>query len=485
MFRKLLTLLSDSLIYGIHGTLRRLINLLLLPLLMRYLSIADFGVVFMLAIVAALFVPLANLGMTNAIYRYFNHSHSPQAQAQVLVTALASVIVTTLFLLVMSQLLAEQISLVMIGDKAATPLVRLTLVGATASSICAVFSVALRAARRAKSVAFLNVLRIIVSAGTSLILVIGVDMGVRGMVIGTLVADFVAVIAHLPFVYKDLRARANWQLWRTMLSYGAPFTPYQLQAFAVELLGIYLIRKFLGLEAAGLYGIAVRFATPISLVVNAVEASWTPYKFQIHAQDENPQAFFQSAFVYYMAGLTYLWVGISMWGPELMRWVTPPEFHSAALMIWATALIPAAHGVYYMSGTGFELGSNTRSMPLVSFLGLVTLLTGSFILIEPLGPLGAAVSTSLGWLAMSVTIYILSQRRFPIAYDWATIGAFMALAASFVIASYSIQTQPLAVRLAIITLLSVLFPILCILVLLRSRQERGRVQHLLTKLRLA
>jgi O-antigen/teichoic acid export membrane protein len=485
MFRKLASLLSDSVIYGLSGSLSRLVGLLMMWPLTHYLTRADFGVVFMLSIVGMLFVPLASLGMTNALFRRFNESKDPAARSRVLSTGLFSVACTSLILLFVSLLLAEPISQAIVGDVSSANLVRLTLVGAAATTIGSVFFVALRAARRVKTAALINVFKVVVSACATLTLVIGADLGVRGVVLGGLLAEFVTTFAQLAFTLKDFRSTVDWQLWKGMLAYGLPFTPHQLQAVALELFGIYMVRQMLGIEAAGLYGIANRFASPVSLVVNSIQASWVPYKFHIHADDSDPKAFFQSAFVYYVAGLSYLWVGVALWGPEVVRLMTAPNFHSAAWIVWATALVPVAHGLYFMSSTGIELGNNTRSMPLVSLLGLITVVASSFVLIEPLGALGAALSTSLAWFAMAVTIYFLSQRQFPIAYDWPTIGICMALAVSFVIASHPIQSQPLAVRLTLITLLSVVFPILCTLVLLRSRNERGRIQHLLTKLRLA
>jgi len=485
VFRKLVALLSDSVIYGLSGSLSRLIGLLLLPFLTEYISVAEFGVVFMLSIVGMVFAPLANLGMTNAIFRRFNESKDPTDRARILSTGLASVTCTSLMMLVATLWLAGPISRITVGDESSARLVQWTLLGAAAGSISSVFTVALRAARRVKTAASMNLLKVAVTAGVTLALVIGADLGVLGMVLGGVIGEAITAAAQLALAFRDFRANIDWQLWKSMVSYGLPFTPHQLQAVALDLFGIYVVREMLGLEAAGLYGIAARFAAPVSLVVSSVQASWVPYKFQIHAEDSKPKAFFQSALVYYVAGLAYLWVGVSLWGPEILRLMTTSAFHNAAWIVWATSLVPAAQGLYFMSSTGLELGNNTRSMPIVSFFGLVTVVVAAFVLVAPLGALGAALATSLGWFVMAATIYALSQRQFPIAYDWATIGACIALAASLVIADISIQTQPLVVRLLLITLLSLLYPAFCTLILLRSRDERERMQLLLAKLRLA
>ena len=74
MFRKLISLLSDTLTYGTSSLIGQVLNFLLLPLYTRYLGVTDFGVIGMLIVVMMLFGPLANLGMTNAIFRRYSLS---------------------------------------------------------------------------------------------------------------------------------------------------------------------------------------------------------------------------------------------------------------------------------------------------------------------------------------------------------------------------------------------------------------------------
>jgi O-antigen/teichoic acid export membrane protein len=72
-----------------------------------------------------------------------------------------------------------------------------------------------------------------------------------------------------------------------MGSYGLPFVPHQLQAVGMELFGMYMVGHMLGLKAAGIYGIALRLASPVMFVVGSIQASWVPYKFHVHAEDPN------------------------------------------------------------------------------------------------------------------------------------------------------------------------------------------------------
>jgi O-antigen/teichoic acid export membrane protein len=482
MLKKLLDLLSDAAVYGISSMLTRLVGLLLLPILTQYLTRQEYGVLMMLGIVSSLFLPLGNLGMTNAIFRRFNLEKDPRARGGVLSTGLLSVAISSLALLGVALASAPYVSRI-IGGECTPDMVRLSLLGAAATTVGMIPFVTLRAARRVKTAAAVNVAKVVVSMLVTIWLVAAQGQGIRGVLIGTLVGEVALGVVLLGLTLRSLRAAAELATWKRMASYGLPFVPHQLQAVGLNLFGMYVVGQMLGLGAAGLYGIATRFASPITFIVGAIQQSWVPYKFQIHAEEANPRLFFQSTFTYYVAGLSYLWVGVALWGPDTVRLITRAEFHGAAYLMWAVALIPVAQGLYFMSSTGFELSDNTRPMPLVSVVGLLIVVATSFTLIPLTGAMGAAWATSLGWLAMAVVMYWLAQRRYAISYDWPTIGWFAATASLFVAGGNMAQSMSLLPRLSVIILLSLTYPFSALFLLLRSRDERDRMLHLLAKFR--
>ena len=60
-------LAGASLIYGLGGILSRMVSLLLLPLLTRYLTPADYGVIAMLAVMSNLLLGAVTLGTGNSL----------------------------------------------------------------------------------------------------------------------------------------------------------------------------------------------------------------------------------------------------------------------------------------------------------------------------------------------------------------------------------------------------------------------------------
>lgn len=474
---KLTDLLSDAAVYGLSSMLGQVAGFLLLPLYTEYLDPRQYGVIGMLAVVTMLFGPMANLGMTNAIFRRFNQCTDDTARRAVLGTGLTSVIGSSLALLVLSVFAAGPIAEFVVGDASTTNLVRLSLLGAAFAAVGAVPRIILRAARKARIGAALNLANVVFAILPTIWFVVIQGEGVRGVVLGTLTGEVISGTLAFVATWGMFDLGIDRDSWRQMLAYGLPFVPHHVQAVGLALFGQYMVREMLGLSEAGLYNMATRFAVPVSFVVSAVQTSWVAYKFQVSAQDENPQSFFRSTFTYYVAGMSYLWVGVCLWGPEMVRLMTTDGFHDAAYLVWAVSLIPLAQGMYFMLGTGIELGDRTGQYPLVSLAGLITVVVGAFALVGSLGALGAALATALGWLVMAGVIYNLSQRRFAIAYDWATIAGLVVAAAVCSAIAYVDQSAPLAGRLLIAVGLSLMYPLLVFLLLTRSQVERQRVLH--------
>jgi O-antigen/teichoic acid export membrane protein len=478
MLKKLLALLGDALIYGLGGVLGQLIGFLLLPLYTARLSPADYGQLAMLAIVAALFPTLAYLGMRGAIFRYFSLTKDENERATALGLGFSVVGLATLALLIPSLLASDMLGRALFGEPGHARLLQFALLSAAANSIGDVPLIVLRAARRPKTTTSMNIAKTLLSIALTIWLVVGLQRGVWGVVTAALVMDVAFMLVQIFVTRSYYRFAPNFALLRRMLSYGLPFLPYRLLVMGTAYFSTYMVRRLMGLDDAGLYSLAMRFAVPITVIVGALSQAWLPYRFKIFAEDANPAVFFRTTLTYYVATIGYLWIGVCLWGPEAIRLLTNPRFHAAALIIPAIAFIPVMEGLYQMVNTGMEVGEDTRALPFVSLGGFCAVAAGTTLLIPRFGAIGAALATMLGWVAMTIVIYVLAQRRFHIQYDWATLTAMGGLAATSCACAVLAQRFAISYRLSFALLVSIGYPLATFVILLRSPIEHERMQIL-------
>ena len=482
MLARMLGFLSDVAVYGVTGLLGQIVGFLLLPLYTRVLDPKDYGIIGMLTIVTMLFGPFATLGMTTAIYRRLNQTKDEAAARVVLGTGLISVILASLGSLAICLVFADWIAKDFVGDESTTTLVQLTVFSATLAQIAQVSIATLRARRKVKTTSALTLGSLVFSITTTIVLVAYLRMGVMGWVLGSLASDALYLVAALGCTWRSFDLRINPAVWKSMLSYGLPLVPHRLQAVALGQFSQFMVREMMGLDEAGIYGVAGRFALPVGLAVNVIQEAWIPYKFQVHSQESDPRPFFRSMFTYYFVAISYLWVGVSLWSFDVVRLMTHnPAFHAAAYLVPMLALLRAVQGIYFMLSTGVELSDRTGAYPLISLAGLATVVAGAYVLVQPLGSLGAALANVLCWLVMAGVVYVLAQRRLTISYDWPIIGCFILLSAGCVGGGYATQNLPLAARLSYNVVVSLAYPVLAVLVLTHSATERERMHLLLAK----
>ncbi len=483
--RKIFGLLSDAAVYGTSSVLSQALALFLLPILSDYLTPEDFGLVAMLTVLTTLFVPLANLGMSNSIFRRFSTCRDDAERTNVLTIGLVSIVIASVSLCVLGMFWSGWLSSLLTGSPDYRRLVNWSLLSATFNSIGVVGIVVLRADRRVKSIAVLNIVKLLVSAAATLFFLFAEGMKAEGIILGTLAGDAVGMVASFGVTFRRFKLTIHdSSMIRPMLSYGLPFLPTQLQTLGLTLLGQYIIRAFLGLDAAGLYNVAFKLAVPLAFVVDSVHKAWVPYKFHIYAHDENPKYFFRTVVTYYSAGITYLWLGVCVWGPEALRLLTNPSFHAAAPLVPFIASIALARGIRFMVCTGMELGEDMRALPVASFLGLIATTIGCAVMIPLFGIPGAALATTLAWVVMAAVLFVVSQKVFPISYDWPVVSAMLVISCVLVAIDCAAQyALDWPARVALATAFSLLYPVVALAILFRSATERARMTLLLSKIR--
>jgi O-antigen/teichoic acid export membrane protein len=483
MWRKLLSFASDVTFYGLGTVIGQIVSFLMLPLYTRYLSPVDYGVLAMLSVASMLFLAIAPFGVGEALFRRFNRSKEITDQERSFSTAVLSVFATTSALVIVGFLAKYQLAELLTGDSAYSLLVFGTLLSAAISAMSELARSLLRIQRRVKTLALCNVAKTAVSIGLTATLIVGFEFKAGGYVIGTLAAESRFFLVHGSLVRKHFRPIFDVQEWKAMLNYGLPIVPHRCLGYLTIVTGQYLVRTGLGLEEAGIYDIAMKFSLPLGVVINAIQSAWVPYKFEVHANEKDPEQLFRSVFTYYIALVSALWVFSALWLPDILKLMTTLPFHGAATILPIVLLSRLMTGVYFMLGSGIELTDNTKPMSLVSAAGFLSVLGFSLLLIPPLGAGGAAYASCLSWGVMSIVAFRIAQSRIRIAYEWRAAISIFVVGAIVIVAASSARELAFMIRIPLLAGLSVTFLLVAAQILLSLSVEGPRIRRRIQLLR--
>ena len=483
IFRRQVELLKDALAYGTSSIVQKLIGFLLIPLYTRHLEPSDYGILAMLMVMQASVEAFVLLGQKSAVFRRVGLAQSDDERSTALTMGLVLVTSSGITAFILGQIFARELCDFFVGEEHDVNLVRISLCISFLNVLSEIPRIALQANRRAKLAATLTAVQAFATMIMAVLFVVVFGLGVWGILWASVAALIPICITYLVTVGRIYGYRWDKTITGELVQYGLPFVPHRIQMMLFAMFGEYLVRNKLGLDEVGLYNMAKKFALPLAALVKAITSAWWGYKFHIFKNEKDPGEAISSVTTYTMAGLTYIWVGVSLWAPEVLFLFTPEKFHGAAPLIPALALYFLFTGLYQMLTSGIELGDNARPILLVGFTGLVVVVPTSLYTVSFAGASGVAWSLCVAQLALTFTGYKIAQSRFKIQYAWRLNFFVFLVGVLLVVVGRYYSYLDLVPRLTTIVALSFAFPVFVLIMLARSPSERAQISKMLNFVR--
>jgi O-antigen/teichoic acid export membrane protein len=285
----------------------------------------------------------------------------------------------------------------------------------------------LRAKGRDVRYATWSIVRTALSAVLAIALVVGVQMGVRGVLLSALLAEAVLVVILLPMIAGVLRNGWAGPEMRAQLSFGAALIPAGLAGFVLDLSDRFFLKHYGSLDEVGLYALGYRFGEIILFVVTAVNLAWPQFVFS-NRRTEGAQRLYAYATTYYVAAMLFAVLGLSMLAPEVISVMATPAFHAAAIVVPLIALSGFCEGLCSIATVGIML----RRRPLVRsgavIVAAVVNIALNFLLIPRHGMLGAAWATLAAFVVQMTLLVYIALRYYPIPYQWGRLALLLGVA---------------------------------------------------------
>lgn len=416
LVEKLKEFLKDAGFYGLSNVLGKLIGFFLIPLYTAYLSPDDYGVLTLLGFYALFYGPLSHLGLHGAMFRYVGLSSSEDEEAITTSTALKAVAIFSVLTTGISFLFLKSLESIFIDSTDYTNLFILTVLTAFFSSL-AQFAIAyLRIKRKVKSIFWLNIGNLSFSVILNIILIVAFKLGLNGIVITNAIAALLFFIAVFAVSKLPIDFNFDWDMLKKLLRYGVPNVPHYLQSTVMIIFGQYYVGKTMSSSDLGLYAIAWKFCLPFQAVIGILQSSWSAYKFDLVKSSKDHGRIMSEMLFLMFVLFTVIFVFTSLGGKYLLEFMAAKEYYPASNLISILAIIPLTNGLYYILGSGVAFGKHQYYMPLISFAGAAVSVGAAVLFIPQLGAPGAAISSSLGWIAMTIGVFIYGQYLFKIEF---------------------------------------------------------------------
>ncbi|HKP19179.1 MAG TPA: oligosaccharide flippase family protein [Gaiellaceae bacterium] len=438
---------KHSLIYGLGGLVSRILAVLLLPLYTSYLGPTGFGKIETVVALTTVLVIVLRLGISSAFFRFYFDTKDERQRTVVVRTSFWFTMTMATAGLVAGAVLATPIAHALkLGDD--PWLVRAAFVGLWAQMNYEQLTSLFRVEERSVSFVIASVANVLITVGMTVLLVVGLDKGPTGAVVGNFLGTLTVYLVLLAYRRYQLGLEFSRDLLRQMNRFGLPLVPSALALWAINFIDRIFIAQYKGQAEVGVYSVAVRISSAIVFLMIAFRLAWPAFAYSID-DDREAKRTYSYVLTYLLFVCSWVSLALGVLAPWLVDVLAPKQsFARAADAVALLAFASTAYAGYTVVAIGIGRARQTQFNWVVSGAAALVNVVLNIILIPPYGMIGAAISTAAAYLALFLGMVANSGRVYPVDYQWRRVLTLFGAAVGLTVLG-SVLDVPLGVAILI------------------------------------
>lgn len=411
--KDLKSLFSDGLIYTGFNIFNKIIPFVLLPIIVSKLSTKDFGLYSYFVTIESLLIPFVTFNLNAALSRHFYDSY--YKISDYISTIFYFIILFLLICLLTSQLLPnfifEFIGISFLDFNYA-------LVASSVSGLIAIISNLLRLQRRA----FLFGLFAIFQSLCLFILIylfVIKESSYEMIIFGRLSYYTIFFILLVLFLIntKYIKKIFRYGYLLRALKFSLPTLVYSISAIIFLSSDRFFIKSILGEKQLGYYAAVFQLSSVISLIGVSINAAWMPWLFEkLKRKDYFTDLLIVKTSYILIIFLILIGFIACFFFPYLAIYILPKEFHSYFSISYPIIFGFVFEGIYLIVSPYLFYTEKTIYNAYAGILVAIVNVTLNIIFIPLLGIYGAALTSFISWLLLSVMFFFLSYKFYPMPW---------------------------------------------------------------------
>ncbi len=412
-------LASSLAAYQVADIVSKFIAVLLLPVYTRYISPSGYGIVELLAN-GVIFVSIViRFGIIEAFLRfYFAAEDQERRDALVRRSALFLLLTTTLAAIVLTAA-AGPLSRLVLGHRDVSTFLIAVLGLWTFTNLEFAYGL-LRVDERIRSYAVASLTNVALTITASLVLVVGLGDGARGLLIGNYGASTLVLFG----LWFSMRHRLLGPWRRTsgerlsrLLHFGLPTMPAEISVYALNIFDRYYILHAKGTSLVGLYSVAIKLAGSVAFIVRAFQYAWPPLAYSV-SDDAEAARLYGLVTTYYVLVSGWVVAGLALLGRWVLRLLAAHNYYGAYRALPWVALGWAMYGLWVVFLVIAGRAQVTKRNFPASIAGLIANIVLIVVLVPPLGIAGAGIALCGAYVVMLTIMYLLTRQVFRVDFEW-------------------------------------------------------------------
>jgi O-antigen/teichoic acid export membrane protein len=438
MRSKIVSLASDTMIYGAFTVAGRFLTFLLTPLYSNYMTVPEVGDVSNIFTIIAFINVLNSFGMEAAFFRFYskdNYEQTRKAFTNSYLFIAFSCIALALLVIATSSIVAPV--MLEIEDGA------LILTYAALIPMFDAFTIIplgfLRMQRKALRFSLTRFGMIALAIMLNFYMLVVAHMGAKGAVLAQVLANLAGAVFFLPSVIKLLNLKIDWKMFREMLQFGIPTIPANISAIMLHVVDRPLLKLMTNSTEVGLYSVNHRLGIPMMMIASVFDYAWRPF-YLSNYESKDAKPLFARILTYFTLVcasvflVTSLFVDYAVRLPFVGGKLINPSFWGGM------GIIPLILGGYFFNGVytnfaaGFNIMKQTKYLPYPVGVAALLDIGLNLLLVPYFGYFGSAIAMFISYFVSAAMLYFFLRKVYPMKYEWkrmaiiifSAVGVFLA-----------------------------------------------------------
>ncbi len=449
----------DAIVYGVGFIAQRAAGLIMLPIYTRYLIPEDYATLHLLQMSLDVAEILLAAGLTAGILRFATKTDDPREERAVFVAAWGMATIFNLLGALALFASADWIARAVLENPAYDVLVMIAATSFLLEPALFVPTVLMQHHQRSMLYTVISVARLVLQLTLNIVFVVGLEWGVRGIVISTLATYLVLGAPLMIYLLRwsgfPLSRTAAWDLLR----YGLPYRITEAGQFVLTYADRYFLVAAQGLAVTGVYSLAYQFGF-VLVYLGPVPffLAWDPQRFRLaRAPREERDPLYDTGFLFLSVVVVSLAVGLSLFVTPTLEVMSDPAYHAAAGLVPLIVLAYVTNAWSRAFELGIQVAEETLWATWATWIAVGIIVLLYWLLIPPLGAWGAAIATVVAFSVRMALLLIFAQRLWPVRYIWAPHLRLAVYGIAAVVPYFLVRPEALVAQLGLATGLFALY----------------------------
>ncbi|NUN08177.1 MAG: oligosaccharide flippase family protein [Ignavibacteriaceae bacterium] len=431
MLSKLKQLTKETALYGLSTIVGRFLNFLLLPLYTNVFLPGDYGIITNVYAYIAILSVIFLYGIDSA-YLKFLASDEHKDKKLVFSTGFNFLLITSVLIILLMLITRDPLNNVLRISGTNEIIFYYLVLILILDTIISLPLVYLRVNNQALKFSLIRIVNIIVAISLNMYLLLVLKTGIEGAFISNLIASLSSFLLLLPIIMKNYVFAYDKELLKRMIKFGLPYLPAGISAMMLQVIDRPIVEYLTDLKTLGIYQANYRLGIVMMLFVSMFQYAWQPFSIKIAKEEDAEQVFAKVMTLFTAAGAVIIVLMILF-----IDYIIKFNFGGGYIIgkpYWGgTGIIPIVllgylfNGFHVVFSASFFIKEKSGSAPLIMGAGAIANVLFNFLLIPYGGIYGAALATLISYVIIAVGYFIVSQRLYPIRYEYSKLYAIIFL----------------------------------------------------------